>query len=574
MSSIRYAWQFVSKYKLRYIIGLALMFATSSLVLVTPWLSSRIVDEVIQAEDRNFSLLYTLLFFIVLTVLTRATLRYLFQFCFETVSQGVLYDLRTDMYNKIQELDFKFFDHNKTGDIMTKMTSDIDLIRHFPHLLAGTIDNLTVFVIGLGAMFWIDWRLGLLQIAIIPPFALIEKVFAGTVRPTFQNIREQFSKLNTVVQENIAGNRVVKAFTKEDYEMKKFTDANDAYYQANIKSAKVWQKFLPIIIVSGGLFSVVLILMGGWLVMNGEMTMGGLVMANGLLWTVSGPVSQSGWIINDWQRFIASALKVREIMDEKPNITNYRNLEVQGFNGKLEFKNVYFKYTSPPTLKNVSFVAHPGQTIAIVGPTGSGKTSLINLICRFYDATSGNVYIDDIDVRDINVRRLRQKIAIAQQDIFLFSDTIEGNIAYGVPDATLEDVIRVAKIADAHSFIQKMPEGYDTIVGERGVGLSGGQKQRVALARALLKDPSILILDDTTSAVDVETEHEIFKTLRQYYTNRTTFIIAHRISSVKDANLILVLDDGKVIESGTHQELLALKGKYYNVYENQYGSFD
>jgi len=576
MDSFHYIWQYVKKYQIRYFFALSLVLVTSFLVLVNPYISRSIVDNIFMAESRDFKLLLELLSLMIGVVIIRSIIRYYFTYVFENTSQNVILQLRKDMYSKLQELDFEFFDHNKTGDLMSKLTDDLDMVRHFiAWVLYTSFENILIFITGIIVLFFIDWHFALLQLALVPILFYYANNLASNVRPTFYNIRAQFSKLNSVAQENISGNRVVKAFAKEDYEMKKFATANENYYRANIESAKVWQKYLPPLMTLGGMFSVTLILVGGIMVINGSITMGELVMANGLVWTLSNPINLSGWLINDWQRFFAAVSKIRELMEAEPRIQTKGSAVIKkSFNGKVEFNKVYFKYEEQQTLKNISFKAYPGQTIAIIGPTGSGKSTLINLICRFYDVTAGEVKIDDIDVRDIDVRRLRENVSVAQQDIFLFSDTIEGNIAYGVPHATFEDVVRVAKIADAHEFILNTPDGYDTIVGERGMGLSGGQKQRVALARALLKNPSILILDDTTSSVDMETEHEIHSTLRSYYTDKTTFIIAHRISSVKNANLILVLDDGKIIEHGTHDELVALGGQYYTVFENQFGDFN
>lgn len=576
MDSFRYIWQYVKRHKLRYFFAIVLVILSSALFLVNPYLSKLIVDEIIMPRNYNFPLLLKYLGLMALIVLAKNFFRYIYVYSFESVSQSALQRLRTDAYSKIQQLDFEYFDKTKTGDIMSKMTGDLDIIRHFiAWVLFSSIEQTSVFTFGISVFFAIDWRLALLQLSIVPLLFFYANGLVSHARPAFVNIRKHFSKLNTVAQENISGNRVVKAFAKEDFEIKKFTEVNEGFYQAQIKSSKVGEKYLPPITTLGGMYWVILIFVGSLMVITDNMTMGELVLANGLVWTLANPIHMAGWLISDWQRFSTSVSKLCELMHAEPKIhTNTDAVAKKSFSGKVEFDRVYFRYGEQATLRNITFTAYPGQTVAIIGPTGSGKSTLVNLICRFYDVTGGSVKIDDIDVRKIDIRRLRENVAMAQQDIFLFSDTIEGNIAYGVPDAKIEDVVRVAKIADADGFIRELPEGYDTIVGERGVGLSGGQKQRIALARALLKNPSVLVLDDTTSSVDIETEYEIQQTLRRYYTDKTTFIIAHRISSVKNANLILVLDDGMIVERGTHDELIALGGQYYHVFENQYGDFN
>lgn len=311
------------------------------------------------------------------------------------------------------------------------------------------------------------------------------------------------------------------------------------------------------------------------MVINKNLTLGELITFNSLIWAINNPLRMAGWLINDVQRFAASGEKIMEFMIEKPRIKNaLKTTKKDKIEGYVEFRDVTFSYGDEPVLKNINLKVNPGEKVAIIGPTGSGKSSLISLICRFYDCTSGEIFIDGINIKDLDIVKLRQNISIAMQDIFLFSDTIEGNISYAVPDAPISDITWVSKIAGAHNFIENMPEGYETIVGERGVGLSGGQKQRIALARALIKNPSILILDDTTSSVDVETEHEIQNTLNSYFKNKTTFIIAHRISSVKDADKILVLKDGEIVEEGNHKELINKKGYYYKTFINQLGDFN
>jgi len=575
LDTFHYIWRFMEKHKIKFICGLVLALISSMLTLVNPYVIRDIVNQIILPANRDMNLLLKFLSIMVCVIVIRSGIKYLTSYIFESISQDVVFKLRQDMYTKIQDLDFKFFDHTKTGDIMSKMTGDLDLVRHFTaYVLYASFEQTIIFIVGITVFFFIDWRFALIQLALVPALFYFTNGLTSHVRPAFYKIRQEFSKLNSVAQENISGNRVVKAFAKEAYEIHKFTIVNENFYRAHINSSKIWQKYLPPIMTLGGMFYVSLALVGGLLVIYGIIDFGELILANGLVWTLSNPINLSGWLINDWQRFFASLSKIRELMDEQSEITSDNYSIKKDIKGKVEFDKVHFSYDNQHTLQNISFKVYPGQTVAIIGPTGCGKSTLVSLICRFYDVTSGVVKIDDTDVRDINIRTLREKVSVAQQDIFLFSDTIEGNIAYGVPKATLEEVIRVAKIADAHEFILSMPEGYDTIIGERGVGLSGGQRQRIALARALLKNPSILILDDTTSSVDMETEHEIHKTLRSYYTDKTTFIIAHRISSVKNANLILVMDNGSIVERGTHNELVALGGKYNEVFENQFGDFN
>jgi ATP-binding cassette subfamily B protein len=442
-------------------------------------------------------------------------------------------------------------------------------------VIYNIVSNLSIFIFAIISMSMINLKLTLFMISITPIIAFFTLKMTKVVGPTFFAIRESFSRLNSVVQENISGNRVVKAFAREDYEIEKFRKANHNYRENNLKAAGIWEKYLPVLDSLAGTLSVIMILAGGILVINKSMTLGDLVVFNGYIWALNNPMRMSGWLVNDVERFFASTIKIRELLNAEPKIKNdFEIQDVRPIKGNVEFRNVSFNYGKEEILKNVSFKVKRGETIGILGPTGSGKSTLINLMCRFYDSTSGSIYIDGVDITEYDVKTLRSNIAVAMQDIFLFSDTIEGNIAYGNPSASLEQVEKVARVAEAHDFIVDMADGYDTIIGERGVGLSGGQKQRIALARALLKNPSILMLDDTTSSVDMETEFKIQSEVNSIYKNQTNFIVAHRISSVKDANLILVLDDGKIVERGTHDELIQQGGYYYSVYQTQLGDFD
>lgn len=574
MQSLRWAWSYLRNDKFSLSIGLLLALVVSALNMVNPYLAGKIVDDVMYGENKG--LLWPLLGIMVGITLVRTSVRYGYQIMFEKISQGVIFKMRENLYNRLLQLDFPFYDRTKTGDLMARMTGDMEAIRHFTAWTIYMIfENATIFIFAIVFMFTIHPPLALAILTIAPVIAFFAFRLSQDVKPTFTEIRNQFAKLNSVVQENISGNRVVKAFAKETYEIEKFSIENEAFKDRNLQSAKVWERYLPVLDSLAGVLTVVMILIGGMMVISGSLTIGELVIFNSLIWALNNPLRMAGWLMNDIQRFIASAEKVEELLLTKPKIMNTtEQRKIPEKQVSVEFDRVHFSYGESPVLEDISFEATPGQTVAIIGPTGSGKSTLMNLLSRFYDTNSGAVKVGSRNVKEWDIHQLRSLMGMVMQDIFLFSDTIEGNIAYGNPNATLEDVQEAAKKAEAHDFITNLPEGYDTIVGERGVGLSGGQKQRIALARALLKDPSILILDDTTSSVDMQTEEKIQNTLHSMHQSKTCFIIAHRISSVKEADLILVMNDGKIIERGNHEELLLEKGYYYHVFQNQYGNFD
>jgi ATP-binding cassette subfamily B protein len=392
--------------------------------------------------------------------------------------------------------------------------------------------------------------------------------------PLFFDIRESFSRLNSMVEENIGGNRVVKAFARENFEIEKFRSYNEDFKTRNMASAKVSRTYLPWLDGLAGSLSVIALVLGGIFVINGDMTLGDLVAFNGYLWMLNNPMRMSGWLINDVQRFSAACIKIRQMLAQESKIPVHQQEKLEPIKGFVEFKDVSFHFSDDPNqnvLENINFKIGPGQTLGILGETGSGKTTLVNLVGRFYDPTEGEVLIDGKNAKEYPVRQMRENISMVMQDVFLFSNTISDNIAFGNPLADEGFIRQMAVVADADTFISRMPQGYETIVGERGVGLSGGQKQRISLARALAKDPSILILDDTTSAVDMETESKIQQELTKLTGEKTTFIIAHRISSVREADQILMMEKGRVVEQGTHEELVSLRGKYYEVYQKQLG---
>lgn len=571
MTPMKWFWGFLKKYRFLLLLGFIMTTFLSVLAIVNPYVSGLIVDEVIQGGNRE--LLPKLITALLLVTLVRGIFRFLHQVVFESCSQGVLYDMRDKVYRRLLLEDFAFYNKKKTGDLMSRQTGDMDAIRHFvAYILYAVYENVLLFAFALFMIFTVNVKLALCMLLVLPFTALTTYRQSKAVRPSFQRIRNCFSSLNAFVQENISGNRVVKAFAKEDYEIEKFNRENDAYMDAQLASSRIWMKYLPVFEVLSYVLNVVLMLYGGWMVIQEEISLGNLVTVNGYLWMLTNPLRMAGWWVNDMHRFTTSVEKIYATYTEEPHIkTPASPIVRKKLQGNVEFKHVSYTADDEVIVRNISFQAKKGQTIGILGTTGAGKSTIMNLLCRFVDATDGEVLVDGVNVKDLNLYDLRDNIGMAMQDIFLFSDTIEGNIAYGRPECSFDDIKQAAIMADANHFIQRLPEGYDTIVGERGVGLSGGQKQRISLARALLKKPSILILDDTTSAVDMETESYIQSQLKKLGGQCTIFVIAYRISSIKDADLILVMDNGRIIEQGTHEELLKKGGYYASAFAHQYG---
>ena len=582
MTKMQFLWENTKGFHFIYVLAILGTLAYNALQIAVPYFSSQIVDNFLSGEEAASNLanhrdwFYSLIVGMILVTMFRVAIVYFDCMAYEHVSQRALIRIRRHLFDKIQKQDMKFYSTYRTGDLMTRVTGDLDAVRH---MLAWVIRSITESFALFGAtavyLLIMNWKLALCVLVLSPFIFLIIRLFKNKVAPMHKELREKFASMNTYAQENISGNRVVKAFAREDYEIDKFDKANLDYKATNVKTSTVWLKYFPYVETICNLLAVVLLLIGGLFLINDELTMGEYVAFSGLIWAIANPMRSMGNIMNEFQRFNAASTKVMEIYFSEAEIKDLPDAidHPERFAGKVEFKNVSFQYEDAniPVLKDITFTAEPGQTVAIMGETGCGKTSLIQMIPRFYEPTSGEVLVDGVNVRNYKLKELRGSIGLATQDVLLFSDSIEGNIAYGKSILTADEVVKYAKYSAAADFISRMPEGYDTIVGERGVGLSGGQKQRISLARALAIEPSILILDDTTSAVDMETEKEIQKSLTELDFPCTKIIIAQRISTTKSADKILVLQDGRITEEGTHEELIAKKGYYYELVKLQTG---
>jgi len=566
----RWFWSFLRKDRFLLAGALVLTVVCSALGMVNPSLTGVLVDKVLVGRD--FGLLWPLLGLLLGATVLRMGLRFLFIMAFEASSQRMVKSIRESLFARIQHLDYAYFDRTKTGDLMALMTGDLDACRHMISWVSyQTFENALIFVFSVSVLFTIHAGLTLFLLVVTPFIAVSAFFLSKDVRPMFGKVREQFSRLNSVVQENIAGNRVVKTFVREDEELRKFQVENDEYRKRNLAAAGVWGKYIPLIEFFSGLLMVIMVFGGGLLIIQGAMTVGALVVFTGLVWALTQPLRMAGWLINDMQRFAASLERLYELSRIESAIVPAAAPHKAPVVGAFAFHHVDFGYDAVPVLHDLDFTVEPGQTVGIVGPTGSGKSTLVRLLARFQDPTQGSVTLDGIDLGRWDLVTLRSSVGYAMQDVFLFSDTLEGNIVFGNTQATVEAAVDASRRAMAHEFIEKLPDGYDTIVGERGIGLSGGQRQRVALARLLLADPAVMVLDDTTSAVDLETEAHLQATMRSLHGRKTLFIVAHRLTTIQHADLILVLNNGRIVQRGVHADLIRQPGWYQDVHRHQLG---
>jgi len=569
LTELKWLWQMLKGFRFKYLLCFLLSLTTPFFAIINPALTGQLVDDIFTRGITNTVI--PLCAAMLGLKFLRTLLDYSGVALVESASLGMLYNLRMKLYRHLQKQDMHFFGSISSGDLMTILTSDVDMVRHnlvfvFRQIFSGSL----LYVLATVYYFTINWKFALCMIAVTPFILWASLVYRKRVKGIYKELRQRLSKLNTDAQENIEGNRVVKAFANESLEEQKFDDKSKAFREQNLFAQKVWLKFYPIIDGLTQTNAIVTILVGGLFLISGEMTPGELISFTSLSWAVTAPFQMLGQLFNDLQRFFASAGKIINVLESEPQVKNTGSFAPSNFRGDVEFRNVTFSFNDNKVLDNISFTIPAGETCALMGETGSGKTLIADLLSRFYDVEDGQVLVDGVDVRDWDLNVLRGHMGITTQEVFLFSDTVDSNIAYGNFDMP-EDEVKYFANAAAAKFITEMPDGYSTIVGERGVGLSGGQKQRIALARALAVKPGILILDDTTSAVDMETEKYIQEQLHNLDFDCTKLIIAQRISSVRSADQIIILDNGQIVERGNHAELLDKHGQYFELWQIQAG---
>lgn len=569
---LRRLFALIKKQWLPYIIGTMALLISITLDMFNPYFIGKIVDRTVLNKDMEY--LKTALIALAGITIGRAFLGYTKSINFDIASSKVILNLRKNLFDHIQKLSFSFFDENNTGELMSRIKEDTENIMNA--LCFGIIlflEQCIYFLIASIILLMINWKLALISLVTMPLIEIVVFKLERSVGKTYEKISDQRAILNSTAQQNISGVRIVKALGREKHEIQKFLRQNEENYNINLEQVKAFSKYNPTIEFLSNLVLVLVISFGGYFVIIGEMSLGTLVAFSNYIFMLIWPMRLMGWITNVIAQCIASVKKIDTIFDEVPSIKNCDHPKTpEEIKGHIIFKDVCFDYKGVTVLKDINIIASPGKTIAIMGITGAGKTSLINLIGRYYDCTKGIISFDGLDVKEMDLSILRKNVSVVMQDTFLFSDTIDENIRFGTDDVPHEDYKSACEDSMVDEFVSQMPKGYNTVVGERGLGLSGGQKQRISIARALVRKPKVLIMDDSTSALDMETEYAIEKAMEQRK-GITKFIIAHRISAVKNADEILYFEDGKIIERGNHTDLIKQRGRYYETYFEQYRDY-
>jgi ABC-type multidrug transport system fused ATPase/permease subunit len=561
---------FARKYWVLLLLAFFCLAATTAFSLTVPWMLGQGIDAVLGSRERSF--LWVAAGVVVGASVLRGLFAYGNTYLSEVVSQRTAYDVRNALFDRLQRLSFAYHDQAQTGQLMSRATADVEAIRmFFGRGLLGILQA-TLLIIGVSCLLIsMDWQLALLTLAFIPAIAWRALAVSRRLQPIWLRIQQFIAALGITLQENLTGMRVVKAFSRQKEESRKFSDGAQVLYEQQVSAARQIAFNMPLMVFLLSLPTALILWYGGRQVVGGTLTIGNLTQFILYLGMLAMPIRRLGFMANLISRTMSAGERILEILDTESAVREKDGaVELGRVKGQVWFEDVSFSYNSmSPTLSNVSFSVQPGELVALLGGSGSGKSTIANLLPRFYDVSGGRITIDGVDIRDVTIASLRKNVGIAQQDIFLFSGTIRDNIAYGALDADMEQVVAAAKAAQLHEFIESLPDGYDTWVGERGVTLSGGEKQRLAIARTLLTNPGILILDDSTSSVDAETEHLIRRALGRLIKGRTTFIITHRLPIIRNADLILMLRDGQVVEQGKHSELMAMNGLYKQIYQSQ-----
>ena len=545
-----------------------MVLLTNIAAVMSPWILLHAIDQLYLEISRGILLYYSLM--IVTISCIEGTFRYCMRRILIGVSRKIEYDLRNKIFSHLQNLSPSFYQRNSTGDLMSKSINDLNAVRMVlgPGIMYS-INTIFTSILIVGILVRMNIALAILTLMPLIAVSYLVKYFGHRINQLFEKIQEQFSTMTTLAQENVSGIRVVKAYNQEQAFIQRFRGANDDYVQKSLALVKIWGLFGPLLTFLLGLSAVGLIWYGGREVIQGSLTLGELVAFIAYLAMLTWPTIALGWVINIFERGAASMGRINRIFDAKPEIRDDNPVHTNKFNGNITIKNLNFSYNGTPILRNISFEIKAGQTLAIVGNTGSGKSTLVNLLCRLYQTPTATIFIDGIDINSIPLKQLRKNIGYVPQDTFLFSETVGKNISFGRPEASLNSITQTAKISNIYLDVEDFPEKFETFVGERGITLSGGQKQRISISRALLVEPKILILDDALSSVDTETEERILYRLSKSLVKQTAILISHRISTVRMADQILVLNNGEIMERGTHRELLQIQGYYADLYHKQ-----